>query len=233
MKVISSFIKKGGSNKEVGKSYLPDVLKEQLPAILKAMNDSVARQTKKDFIKTKVEFYFDDLRDEDIDNAETSINFGVRGYYKSDGFLADDDDVLDEISFKTVKADVNKVLKNGVKISDIYDSRYVGLIIEFDVSKAKKVIGSIKYSARGNGMKQKVYTEILMDKLNVNPRYIKGPIEESLTLDKADPKVKAVYNTAVDIVKTELDTSKIDEAALFVAVNDVLDRKYGNIIEWE
>ena len=95
-----------------------------------------------------------------------------------------------------------------------------------------KVTGSLKTKA-GSGMKQKVYTEILMDKLNVNPRYIKGPIEESLTLDKADPKVKAVYDTAVDIVKTELDTSKIDEAALFVAVNDVLDRKYGNIIEWE
>ena len=96
-----------------------------------------------------------------------------------------------------------------------------------------KVTGSLQTEARGNGMKQKVYTEILMDKLNVNPRSIKGPIEESLTLDKADPKVKAVYDTAVDIVKTELDTSKIDEAALFVAVNDVLDRKYGNIIEWE
>lgn len=98
-----------------------------------------------------------------------------------------------------------------------------------------KIISSFQYKAGGKkgGMKQKVYTEILMDKLNVNPRYIKGPIEESLTLDKADPKVKAVYDTAVDIVKTELDTSKIDEAALFVAVNDVLDRKYGNIIEWE
>lgn len=221
MKVISSFNKK--SSKTDGKSYLPDVLKEQLPAILKAMNDSIARQ-----IRPKVEFYFDDLRDEDIDNAETSINFDVRGPN-----ILDNDDISDEINFKTVKADVNKVLKNGVKVSDIYDSRYVGLIIEFNVGKAKKVTGSIKYSARGNGMKQKVYTEILMDKLNVNPRYIKGPIEESLTLDKADPKVKAVYDTAVDIVKTELDTSKIDEAALFVAVNDVLDRKYGNIIEWE
>lgn len=220
MKVISSFNKK--SSKTDGKSYLPDVLKEQLPAILKAMNDSIARQ-----IRPKVEFYFDDLRDEDIDNAETSINFGVSGPN-----ILDNDDISDEINFKTVKADVNKVLKNGVKVSDIYDSRYVGLIIEFNVGKAKKVTGSLKTKA-GSGMKQKVYTEILMDKLNVNPRSIKGPIEESLTLDKADPKVKAVYDTAVDIIKTELDTSKIDEAALFVVVNDVLDRKYGNIIEWE
>ena len=52
-------------------------------------------------------------------------------------------------------------------------------------------------------MKQKFYTKILEDKLNVNPRFISGPIKESLTLKDADPKVKAVYDTAVDIIKTE------------------------------
>lgn len=238
MKVISSFITKGSISRKVvgkkpnGKSYLPDVLKEQIPAILKALNASVSRQTKKNFFDTKVTLLYDNLIDEDIDNAETSINFDIDGYNKSDGNVADLDDIFDEISYKTIKADVNKVLKNGVKVLDVYDGGYLGSIIEFKVSKPKKVTGSLK-TKTGSGMKQKVYTEILMDKLNVNPRSIKGPIEESLTLDKADPKVKAVYDTAVDIVKTELDTSKIDEAALFVAVNDVLDRKYGNIIEWE
>ena len=98
-----------------------------------------------------------------------------------------------------------------------------------------KIIASFQYKAvAGRGMKQKFYTNILEKKLNVNPRFISGPIKESLTLKDADPKVKAVYDTAVDIIKTESDsTAKIDEAALFSAVNDVLDRKYGKFIEWE
>ena len=97
-----------------------------------------------------------------------------------------------------------------------------------------KVTGSLQTEARGYGMKQKFYTKILEDKLNVNPRFISGPIKESLTIKDADPKIKAVYDTAVDIIKTESDsTAKIDEAALFIAVNDVLDRKYGKYIEWE
>lgn len=154
MKAIVAFntkaLMKGGVKSPDGKSYLPDAIKEQIPVILKAMNESVARQTKKNFIKTEVSFYYDNLMDEDIENAETSINFGIRGHYKSDGFLADDDDVLDEISFKTVKADVNKVLKNGVKVVDIYDSRYVGLIIEFKIAKPKKVTSSMKQSAADN-----------------------------------------------------------------------------------
>lgn len=99
-----------------------------------------------------------------------------------------------------------------------------------------KVISSFQYKAGGKkgGMKQNFYTYILEKKLNVNPRFISGPIKESLTLKDADPKVKAVYDTAVDIIKKESDsTAKIDEAALFIAVNDVLDRKYGKYIEWE
>ena len=154
MKVISSFITKGSISRKVvgkkpnGKSYLPDVLKEQIPAILKALNASVARQTKKNFFDTKVTLLYDNLIDEDIDNAETSINFDIDGYNKSDGNVADLDDIFDEISYKTIKADVNKVLKNGVKVLDVYDGGYLGSIIEFKVSKPKKVTSSLKQTAQ-------------------------------------------------------------------------------------
>ena len=144
MKVIGSFNTKGSISRKVtgkklnGKSYLPDVLKEQIPAILKALNASVARQTKKNFFDTKVTLLYDNLIDENIDNAETSINFDIDGYNKSDGNVADLDDIFDEISYKTIKADVNKVLKDGVKVLDVYDGGYLGSIIEFQVAKPKK-----------------------------------------------------------------------------------------------
>ena len=154
MKAIGAFNTKGLMNrmskKPNGKSYLPDVLKDQLPAILKAMNESVARQTKKFFFDTKVTFLYDNLMNMNIENAETSINFDIDGHNKSDGNIADLDDLFDEISYKTIKADVNKVLKNGVKVLDIYDGGFLGSIIEFKVAKPKKVTSSLKQSAADN-----------------------------------------------------------------------------------
>ena len=142
MKVLGAFntkaLMKGGAKSPDGKSYLPDVLKEQIPAILKAMNESVARQTKKIFIKTKVEFLYDNLVEEGMPNAETSLNFDISGYYKEGGYLADDSDILDEINFRTLKSDVNKVLKNRVQVDKIYESRILGNIIEFEILKPIK-----------------------------------------------------------------------------------------------
>lgn len=147
MKVIGAFntkaLMKGGVKPPDDKSYLPDVLKAQLPTILKAMNESVAKQTKRNFFDTKVTFLYDNLMNMNIENAETSINFDIDGHNKSDGNIADLDDLFDEISYKTIKADVNKVLKNGVKVLDVYDGGTLGSIIEFKVVKPKKVTSSM------------------------------------------------------------------------------------------
>lgn len=160
MKAIGAFNTKGTISRKVtgkksnGKSYLPDVLKDQLPAILKAMNESVARQTKRNFFDTKVTFLYDNLMNMNIENAETSINFDIDGHNKSDGNIADLDDIFDEISYKTIKADVNKVLKNGVKVLDVYDGGSLGSIIEFKVAKPKKVTSSLKQKASENPIYQ-------------------------------------------------------------------------------
>ena len=78
--------------------------------------------------------------------------------------------------------------------------------------------------------KAQEYTDILIDKLKVDPKFIPRPVKGGLSLERAEPKMKELNKTAVNILKKELGVSEVDELACLSAVTTVVNKKNKDLI---